>query len=61
MDRERWFRGIRVIFEATITGGRLRDEVGGTTDEARWFPLAEVSDLPRVELVDVGLRLRATR
>ena len=61
VDRGRWFRGIRVIFEATITGGQLRDEVGGTTDEARWFPLAEVSDLPRVELVDVGLRLRAAR
>ena len=34
-------------------------EVGGTTDEARWFPLDEVAGLPRVELVDVGLRLLA--
>jgi 8-oxo-dGTP diphosphatase len=32
--------------------------VDGSTDEARWIPLAEVPDLPRVELVDIGLGLR---
>jgi 8-oxo-dGTP diphosphatase len=58
VDRGRWFRGIRVIYEATIVGGQLRDEVDGTTDEARWIPLAEVPDLPRVELVDIGLQMR---
>jgi 8-oxo-dGTP diphosphatase len=58
-DRDRWFRGIRVVYEAAVVGGRLRDEVDGTTDEARWIPLADVPDLARVELVDVGLRLRA--
>ncbi len=52
-----WFRGIRVVFAATVVGGELRPEVDGTTDEARWIPLAEVADLPRVELVDVGLEL----
>ena len=31
----------------------------GTTDEARWFPLAEVPGLARVELVDVGLAMLA--
>ena len=56
--RDRWFKGIRVIFEAAVVGGELRHEIDGTTDEARWFPLAEVPDLARVELVDVGLRLR---
>jgi 8-oxo-dGTP diphosphatase len=56
--RHRWFRGIRVIYAATVTGGRLRHEVDGTTDEARWIPMADVPNLPRVELVDVGLRLR---
>ncbi len=61
VDRDRWFRGIRVVFEATVTGGRLRHELDGTTDEARWVPLSEVPDLARVELVDVGLRLRAGR
>ena len=61
VPRARWFKGIRVIFEGTVAGGELRHEVDGTTDEARWFPLAEVPDLARVELVDVGLRLRSGR
>jgi 8-oxo-dGTP diphosphatase len=47
-----------VVFDATIVGGELRHEVDGSTDEARWIPLAEVPDLPRVELVDIGLGLR---
>lgn len=55
--RDSWFRGIRVVFEATVVGGELRHEVDGSTDEARWIPLSEVPDLPRVDLVDVGLRL----
>ena len=59
VDRDRWFRGVRVVYDATVIGGRLRDEVDGTTDEARWIPLAEVPDLARVDLVDIGLRLRA--
>jgi 8-oxo-dGTP diphosphatase len=59
VPRDRWFRGIRVVFEATVVGGKLRHEVDGTTDEARWIPLTEVPVLARVELVDVGLRLRA--
>jgi 8-oxo-dGTP diphosphatase len=59
VDRDRWFRGIRVVYEATIVGGRLRHEVDGTTDEARWIPLADVPNLARTDLVDIGLRLRA--
>jgi 8-oxo-dGTP diphosphatase len=60
VDRDRWFRGIRVVFAATVTGGLLRHEQDGTTDEARWIPLSEVPELARVELVDAGLRLWAT-
>jgi 8-oxo-dGTP diphosphatase len=56
--RDRFFKAVRVIFEGTVVGGQLRNEVDGTTDEARWFPLAEVPDLPRVELVDIGLQMR---
>jgi 8-oxo-dGTP diphosphatase len=57
VDRNRWYKGVRVVFEASVVGGRLRNEVDGTTDEARWFPLVEVPALARVELVDVGLGL----
>jgi 8-oxo-dGTP diphosphatase len=36
------FRSQRVLFDARIVGGRLGTvEVGGTTDFARWVPLAD--------------------
>ncbi|MDF2991556.1 MAG: mismatch repair protein MutT [Microbacterium sp.] len=50
---------MRVVYRATITGGDLRNEVDGSSDEARWFDLAEVPQLKRVALVDVALRLNA--
>lgn len=48
---------IRIIYRATITGGELRNETDGTTDEAAWVALDDVPRLGRVKLVDVGLRL----
>jgi 8-oxo-dGTP diphosphatase len=56
-DRGRWLRGIRVLYEAAVVGGALRNEVDGSTDEARWIPLADVPGLPHVEHVDTALRL----
>ena len=58
VDTERALKAVRIIYRATIIGGELTHEVDGSTDEARWIPLADVPDLPRVELVDVGLGLR---
>jgi 8-oxo-dGTP diphosphatase len=58
VDRDRFYKGVRVIFAAAVVGGQLRNEVDGTTDEARWFPLSEVAALDRVDLVDIGLRMR---
>jgi 8-oxo-dGTP diphosphatase len=52
---DRSLKAVRVVYGATITGGVLRPEVGGSTDEARWFRLDEVPALPRVSLVDVAL------
>ncbi len=54
-DTDRPMKAVRVVFEGEVTGGRLRDEVGGSTDEARWIPLADVSALPHVSLVDEAL------
>lgn len=48
-------KAVRVVFAATVVGGELRPEVGGTTDEARWFAPEEVRGLSRVSLVDVAL------
>ncbi|MER7911372.1 NUDIX hydrolase [Streptomyces sp. NPDC096068] len=49
--------GIRIVYEARITGGELRHETGGSTDLAAWHPLSAVPGLPRVELVDIALDL----
>jgi 8-oxo-dGTP diphosphatase len=55
-------KAVRVVYEARVVGGELTREVDGTTDEARWIPLDEVADLPRVGLVDIALGLwRASR
>jgi len=51
----RALKAVRVVFAATVTGGELTAEVDGTTDEARWIPIADVPDLPRVSVVDVAL------
>jgi 8-oxo-dGTP diphosphatase len=54
-DDARPYKSVRVIFEARIVGGALANETEGTTDEARWIPLADVHTIPRVPLVDAGI------
>ncbi|WP_448808011.1 NUDIX hydrolase [Agromyces bauzanensis] len=48
---------MRIVYRASVVGGELRNEVGGSSDEAGWFPLAEVPNLKRVSLLDIALRL----
>jgi 8-oxo-dGTP diphosphatase len=48
--------GIQIVYRGTVTGGELRFEVDGSTDMAAWHPLAEVSGLYRVSLVDLALK-----
>ncbi|HYP73944.1 MAG TPA: NUDIX hydrolase [Microbacterium sp.] len=52
---------IRIVYRAHVIGGALRDEIGGSTDRAAWFPLDEVAALPQVGLVDVALTLASLR
>jgi hypothetical protein len=41
---DRHLKSVRVVFEATITGGELRDEVGGTDRRGpSWFDLTRPS------------------
>ena len=47
---------LRIVYRATVTGGRLRNEEDGSTDRAEWFTLEDIRALRRVKLVDVGLR-----
>ena len=51
---------LRIMYEVDLVGGELRNEVGGSTDLARWYPLGEVAGLERAGLVDIGLRMRGT-
>ena len=44
-------KNVRVVYAATVTGGELTAEVGGSTDEARWIPLADVPSLVREPMV----------
>ncbi len=53
----RALHALRVIYEARIIAGELANEVNGSTDAAGWLPLPGIDQLPRVSLVDAGLRL----
>lgn len=54
-------QAIRIVYRASIKGGELRNEVGGSTDEAAWHPLDSVAGLRTVSLVNVGLRMLRER
>ncbi|MET9500776.1 NUDIX hydrolase [Streptomyces sp. NPDC006259] len=49
--------GVRIVYEGRVTGGELRNEIGGSTDLAAWHDLTAVPELARVRLVDVALAL----
>ena len=49
-------RAVRVFFAAHVVGGELANEVDGTTDEARWWPIDRVAALPHVSQVETALR-----
>lgn len=55
----RLIRSQRFILAAIIRGGKLgTTETDGTTDFARWMPIAEVSSLePRADIIDVALNV----
>ncbi|CAN5247997.1 hypothetical protein BH11ACT2_BH11ACT2_16180 [soil metagenome] len=50
-------QGLRIVYGATMVAGELANEVEGSTDEAKWFALADVANLKTVELVAVGLAM----
>lgn len=62
-DDRRPLRSQRFILAATIRGGKLgTTETDGTTDFARWVPMAEVPSLkPRADIIDVAMSVLADR
>lgn len=57
--RDHLYHSIRIVYEARYIDGELADEIGGTTDLARWHPLERLGDLPIVDLVQFSLEKRA--
>ena len=51
------FHGIRIIYRVRVTGGELRDEVGGSSDTCAWVRRSDLPGLPLVELAQVGIGL----
>lgn len=48
---------LRIVYRARIVGGRLRNEVDGSTDRAEWFRVEELASVRRVKLVGIGMRM----
>ncbi len=48
---------VRFVFEVSTSGEPRVIEQGGTTTEARWFPLAEVPGIATTTLVDYSMTL----
>jgi 8-oxo-dGTP diphosphatase len=51
------FHAIRIIYRVRITGGELRDEIGGSSDTCAWIAASELASVPLVELAWTGARL----
>lgn len=52
---------IRIIYRATVKDGPLVNEINGSSDEARWVPIAEIGELRTLSLVNTGLRMAGLR
>ena len=46
-----------IIYQMTIVGGELRDEIEGTTDTCAWLAPAELPNLRLVEIAQFGVKL----
>lgn len=51
------FHAVRILYRVGVTGGELRVEIGGSSDDCAWVPRAELDALPIVELVRTGARV----
>jgi ADP-ribose pyrophosphatase YjhB (NUDIX family) len=50
---------VRILYRVEVTGGSLRDEVGGTTDRCAWLEPAEARRLRLDDLATMALDLVA--
>lgn len=48
---------IRIVYRASVQDGPLRNEIDGSSDEARWVSLREVKSLKTLSLVQTAMRM----
>ena len=51
------FHAVRILYRVRVTGGYLRVEVNGSSDDCAWIARDALETLPIVELVRTGARL----
>ena len=56
-DGPRTLHRIRIIYGAEITGGVLRPEADGSSDDAKWFTPSELDEIRLTEPARLGMRL----
>lgn len=54
-------QNVGVFYRVRVVGGERRPELNGATTEPAWVPIVDTGGLRRSSLVDVGLKLAATR
>ena len=59
-EPNRDYHALRIMYEVRIVGGELRNEVGGSTDLAQWFPLADIGQLDTLPSLHTALGLYRT-
>ena len=47
----------QIIYRATVKDGPLRNEVGGSSDEARWVSIRDIKGLRTLSLVQAAMRM----
>ncbi|MFC5013218.1 hypothetical protein [Nocardioides plantarum] len=58
------FKAVRVLYDATVTGGELGTlEVGGSTDRAAWVLIDRIDDEPgeTTEIVRIAISAHRSR
>ncbi len=51
------FHAVRILYRVQVTGGELRVEVSGSSDDCAWIARDDLETMPVVELVRTGARL----
>ena len=51
------FHAIRILYRVRVTGGALRVEIDGSSDDCAWIWRVDLETIPIVDLVRTGARL----